>query len=118
MRTPGGWPAARPARQSGWALAAFALVLLAGCRPASSHRVVPLDRLRPDLRRGGLPGTLLVVTFDEGTTSPYNHFALLRSIERRFGLPLLRNAADPTTKTIPGHRRTTAEIRPTSRRLA
>jgi phosphatidylinositol-3-phosphatase len=74
------------------------------------------------------PGTVLVVTFDEGTTSrglhgrggghvatvvngpgvparpdatPYTHYALLRSIERRFGLPPLRNAADPATRTIP-----------------
>ena len=136
--------------------------------PARCHRVVPLDRLRPDLRRGRLPrfvvivpdlrhdmhsgpvgeadvflrrldrelatssawrpGTVLVVTFDEGTTSrglhgrggghvatvvagpgvparhdatPYTHYALLRSIEHRFGLPPLRNAADPATRTIP-----------------
>jgi len=78
-----------------------------------------------------------VVTFDEGTTSrgphgrggghvatvvtgpgvparhdatPYTHYALLRSIEHRFGLPPLRNAADPATRTIPaiaGPRRTT-----------
>jgi hypothetical protein len=74
------------------------------------------------------PGTVLVVTFDEGTTSrgllgrggghvatvvtepgvparrdatPYTHYALLRSIEHRSGLPPLRNAADPATKTIP-----------------
>jgi membrane-associated phospholipid phosphatase len=136
--------------------------------PARCHRVVPLDRLRPDLRRGRLPrfvvivpdlrhdmhsgpvgeadgflrrlyrelatssewrpGTVLVVTFDEGTTSrgrhgrgggqvatvvtgpgvparhdatPYTHYALLRSIEHRFGLPPLRNAADPATRIIP-----------------
>ena len=136
--------------------------------PARCHRVVPLDRLRPDLRSGRLPrfvvivpdlrhdmhsgpvgeadvflrrldrelatssswrpGTVLVVTFDEGTTSlglhgrggghvatvlagpgvparhdatPYTHYALLRSIEHRFGLPPLRNAADPATRTIP-----------------
>ena len=136
--------------------------------PARCHRVVPLDRLRPDLRRRRLPrfvvivpdlrhdmhsgpvgeadvflrrldrelatssswrpGTVLVVTFDEGTTSlglhgrggghvatvlagpgvparhdatPYTHYALLRSIEHRFGLPPLRNAADPATRTIP-----------------
>jgi hypothetical protein len=74
------------------------------------------------------PGTVLVITFDEGTTSrgwhgrggghlatvvagpgvparrdatPYTHYALLRSIERRFGLPPLRHAADPSTRTIP-----------------
>jgi membrane-associated phospholipid phosphatase len=136
--------------------------------PARCHRVVPLDQLRPDLRRGRLPrfvvivpdlrhdmhsgpvgeadvflrrldrelatssswrpGTVLVVTFDEGTTSlglhgrggghvatvvagpgvparhdatPYTHYALLRAIEHRFGLPPLRNAADPATRTIP-----------------
>ena len=136
--------------------------------PARCHRVVPLDRLRPDLRHGRLPrfvvivpdlrhdmhsgpvgeaddflrrldqelatssswrpGTVLVVTFDEGTTSrgphgrggghvatvvtgpgvparrdptPYTHYALLRSIEQRFGLPPLGNAADPATRTIP-----------------
>ncbi|HKP98959.1 MAG TPA: alkaline phosphatase family protein [Actinomycetes bacterium] len=136
--------------------------------PARCQRVVPLDRLRPDLRRGRLPrfavivpdlqhdmhsgpvpradaflrrlyrelaaspswrpGTVLVVTFDEGTTSqgmrgrgggrvativagpgvprrhdptPYTHYALLRSIEHRFGLPPLRRAADRATRTIP-----------------
>jgi hypothetical protein len=136
--------------------------------PTRCPRVVPLDRLRTDLRRGQLPrfavvvpdlehdmhsgsvgradgflrrldrelaaspswrpGTLLVVTFDEGISSrgvhgpggghvativagpgvrpgrdpaPYSHYALLRSIERRFGLPPLRNAADPATRTIP-----------------
>lgn len=69
------------------------------------------------------PGTLLVITFDEGKSSRgirgrgggqvativvgpgvargrdpnrYDH-----SIERRFGLRLLRNAAAPTTRTIP-----------------
>jgi hypothetical protein len=135
---------------------------------ARCRRVVPLDRLRPDLRRRRLPrfvvvvpdlshdmhsgpvgeadtflrrldrelaassswrpGTLLVVTFDEGTTSrglhgrggghiativtgpgvparhdptPYTHYALLRSIEHRFGLAPLRHAADPATRTIP-----------------
>jgi hypothetical protein len=33
--------------------------------------------------------------------TPYTHYALLRSIEHRFGLPPLRNAADPATRTIP-----------------
>jgi hypothetical protein len=33
--------------------------------------------------------------------TPYTHYALARSIEHRFGLPLLRNAADPATRTIP-----------------
>jgi membrane-associated phospholipid phosphatase len=74
------------------------------------------------------PGTLLVVTFDEGKSSRgiggrggghvativvgpgvaqhrdpnrYDHYALLRSIERRFGLQPLRNAAAPTSRTIP-----------------
>lgn len=62
-------------------------------------------------RRGGV----VVVTFDEGETSeqvptvvvsqadrgiarlrtPVNHFGLLRGIEERYGLPLLRAAADP-----------------------
>ena len=31
----------------------------------------------------------------------YDHYALLRSIERRFGLQPLRNAAAPTSRTIP-----------------
>jgi hypothetical protein len=31
----------------------------------------------------------------------YTHYALARSIEHRFGLPLLGNAADPSTRTIP-----------------
>ena len=79
-------------------------------------------------RANPIPDTLLAVTFDEGRTScgvrgcggghvativvgpgvspgrdplPYDHYALLRSIESRFGLQLLRNAADPTTITIP-----------------
>jgi phosphatidylinositol-3-phosphatase len=74
------------------------------------------------------PGTVLVVTFDEGKSSRgiggqggghvativvgpgiapardpnrYDHYALLRSIERRFGLQPLRNAAAPTSRTIP-----------------
>ena len=33
--------------------------------------------------------------------APYSHYALPRSIERRFGLPPLRNAADPATRTMP-----------------
>jgi phosphatidylinositol-3-phosphatase len=78
-------------------------------------------------RRGGI---LLIVTFDEGRTrkglgghrggghiatvvagpgvppgrrdpTPYDHYALLRSLEQRFGVPPLRHAADPGTKTIP-----------------
>jgi phosphatidylinositol-3-phosphatase len=136
--------------------------------PARCHRVVPLSRLRPDLRHGRLPrftmitpdldhdmhsgsvgradtflrglyqqlagssawrsGILLVVTFDEGKSSRgiggrggghvativvgpgvarardpnrYDHYAILRSIERRFGLGLLRNAAAPRSRTIP-----------------
>jgi hypothetical protein len=75
-------------------------------------------------------GILLVVTFDEGTSdrglhgqpggghvativvgpgvpagrrdpTPYNHYALLRSLEQRSGLQLLRHAADRETRTIP-----------------
>jgi hypothetical protein len=88
-----------------------------------------LDRqlLTSSARRGGI---LLVVTFDEGTSrhglrrrrggghiativvgpgvpagrrdpTPYNHYALLRSLEQRFGLQLLRHAADRGTRTIP-----------------
>jgi hypothetical protein len=33
--------------------------------------------------------------------TPSTHYTLLRSIEHRFGLPPLRNAADPATRTIP-----------------
>ena len=33
--------------------------------------------------------------------TPNNHYALLRSIEARFGLPPLRHAVDPGTATIP-----------------
>jgi phosphatidylinositol-3-phosphatase len=73
---------------------------------------------------------LLIVTFDEGTTrhglhgrhggghvativagpgapaggrdpTPYDHYALLRSLEHRFGLPPLGHAADRETRTIP-----------------
>jgi hypothetical protein len=79
---------------------------------------------------GAWRDTRLVVTFDEGTShhgidgergggrvativagagvragvrdaTPYDHYALLRSIERLYGLPLLRHAADPTVATIP-----------------
>jgi phosphatidylinositol-3-phosphatase len=75
-------------------------------------------------------GILLVVTFDEGTSrhglhgrrgggriatilvgpgvpagrrdpTPYDHYALLRSLEQRFGLRPLRHAADRETRTIP-----------------
>jgi hypothetical protein len=74
--------------------------------------------------------TLLIVTFDEGKSdrgthgrrggghiativagpgvpagardpTPYDHYALLRSLEQRFGLPPLRHAADRQTRTIP-----------------
>jgi phosphatidylinositol-3-phosphatase len=76
------------------------------------------------------PETRLVVTFDEGTSRqgidgrpgggrvativtgtdvpagvrddrPYNHYSLLRSIERLYGLPPLRRAAGPAIATIP-----------------
>jgi phosphatidylinositol-3-phosphatase len=76
------------------------------------------------------PDTRLVLTFDEGTSrhgiqaghgggqvatvvigagvpagvrdaTPYDHYALLRSIERLYRLPALRHAADPTVATIP-----------------
>jgi hypothetical protein len=33
--------------------------------------------------------------------TPYTHYALVRSVEHRFGLPPLSNAADPATRTIP-----------------
>ena len=41
--------------------------------------------------------------------TPYTHYALVRSIEHRLGLPLLRNAADPATisPAIAGPRRHT-----------
>ena len=74
------------------------------------------------------PGTVLVVTFDEGTTSrgphgrggghvatvvtgpgvparhdatPYTHYALLRSIEQRFGLPPRRRRGQGTPTAYP-----------------
>ena len=34
-------------------------------------------------------------------TTPYTHYTLVRSIEHRSGLPLLRNGTDPATRTIP-----------------
>jgi hypothetical protein len=75
-------------------------------------------------------GMVLIVTFDEGRSdhglhgrrgggrvativvgpgapagardpTPYDHYALLRSLERRFELHPLRHAADKGTKTIP-----------------
>ncbi|HYY80904.1 MAG TPA: alkaline phosphatase family protein [Actinomycetes bacterium] len=90
-----------------------------------------LRRLYRELARSPAwrAGTVLVVTFDEGSSSRglhghggghvativagpgipaglrdptrYDHYALLRSIERRFGLQPLRHAADPGTATIP-----------------
>jgi phospholipase C len=88
-----------------------------------------LDRqvLAASPRRSGI---LLIVTFDEGSSdhglhgrrggghvativvgpgvpagaqdpAPYDHYALLRSLERRFGLRPLRHAADRGTRTIP-----------------
>ncbi|HEX8133280.1 MAG TPA: alkaline phosphatase family protein, partial [Actinomycetes bacterium] len=88
-----------------------------------------LDRqlLTAPAQRGGI---LLIVTFDEGTSdhglngrrggghvativvgpgvpaggrdpTPYDHYALLRSLEQRFGLRPLRHAADRQTRTIP-----------------
>jgi hypothetical protein len=83
--------------------------------------------LSSSARRSGI---LLIVTFDEGTShhglhgwrggghvatvvvgagvptgrrdpTPYDHYALLRSLERRFGLRPLRHAADRETRTIP-----------------
>jgi membrane-associated phospholipid phosphatase len=78
----------------------------------------------------GRSGILLIVTFDEGISdhglygrrggghvativvgpgvpaggrdpTPYDHYALLRSLEQRFGLRPLRHAADRQTRTIP-----------------
>jgi hypothetical protein len=88
-----------------------------------------LDRqlLISPARRSGI---LLIVTFDEGISrhglhgrrggghvativvgpgvpaggrdpTPYDHYALLRSLEQRFGLRPLRHAADRQTSTIP-----------------
>lgn len=83
--------------------------------------------LTASARRNGI---LLIVTFDEGTSdhglhggrggghvatvvvgpgvpaggsdsTPYDHYALLRSLEQRFGLRPLRHAADKETRTIP-----------------
>jgi acid phosphatase len=76
------------------------------------------------------PETRLIVTFDEGASrhgidggpgggqvativvgagvaagvrdgTPYDHYSLLRSIERLYGLPAIRHAAGPTVATIP-----------------
>jgi phosphatidylinositol-3-phosphatase len=83
--------------------------------------------LSSSARRSGI---LLIITFDEGKSdrglhgrrggghiatilvgrgvpagrrdpTPYDHYALLRSLEQRFGLPPLRHAADRRTRTIP-----------------
>ena len=86
-----------------------------------------LRHLYRELRAApGIRGSLrLVVTFDEGRrdqgpgggrvativagsgvpagvrdATPYNHYALLRSVEQLFGLPALRHAGDPATNTI------------------
>jgi membrane-associated phospholipid phosphatase len=89
-----------------------------------------LHRLDQQLLTAGRSGILLIVTFDEGTSdhgldgrrggghvatvvvgpgvpaggrdpTPYDHYALLRSLEQRFGLGPLRHAADTGTRTIP-----------------
>jgi hypothetical protein len=96
-----------------------------GRADAFLHRLVRQLTASPAWR----PGIVLVVTFDEGggqrvdhrwggghvativagpgvpagvrDPTPYDHYALLRSIELRFGLHPLRHAADAATATIP-----------------
>jgi acid phosphatase len=53
---------------------------------------------------GGRVATIVVGSGVQGGTrdaTPYNHYALLHSIEQLFGLPPLRHAADPGIATIP-----------------
>jgi phosphatidylinositol-3-phosphatase len=55
-------------------------------------------------RGGGRVATIIVgsgVPAGTRDAARYNHYALLRSIERLFGLAPLRHAADPTTPVIP-----------------
>jgi hypothetical protein len=55
-------------------------------------------------RGGGRVATVVVgpgVPAGTRDAASYNHYALLRSIERLFGLAPLRHAADPSTSVIP-----------------
>jgi hypothetical protein len=81
---------------------------------ASAHRggillIVTFDEGKSDYglhgRRGGGHVATIVVGpgIRGGSRDPtsYSHYALLRSLERRFGLRPLRHAADRETKLIP-----------------
>ena len=67
--------------------------------------VVTFDEARRDQGSGG--GRVATIVVGSGVpagvrdATPYNHYALLRSIEQLFGLPPLRHAADPATNSIP-----------------
>jgi hypothetical protein len=71
--------------------------------------VVTFDEGRRHRGLARVPGGGRVATIVVGSgvpvgmrdATPYNHYALLRSIEQLFGLPALRHATDPDTPVIP-----------------
>lgn len=79
--------------------------------PAGPHirLIVTFDEGTTHLGRNGRRGGGRVATVVIGTgvpagardSTPYDHYALLRSIERLYNLPALRHAADPGVATIP-----------------
>lgn len=105
-------PDVRHDMHSGTAAAADAFLrhLYRGLRAAPGLRgnfrlVVTFDEGRRDQGPGG--GRVATIVVGSGVpagvrdATPYNHYALLRSIEQLFGLPALRHAADPATNSIP-----------------
>jgi phospholipase C len=71
--------------------------------------VVTFDegRKNPGVASGQDGGRVATIVVGSGVraglrdATPYNHYALLHSIEQLFGLPALRRAADPGIATIP-----------------
>src|SRR4029453_11800263 len=71
--------------------------------------IVPFDEGTSDRGLHGQPGGGHVATIVAGPgvrsggrdPTPYDHYALLRSLEQRFGLRPLRQAAARRTRTIP-----------------
>jgi hypothetical protein len=48
-----------------------------------------------------IPTIVAVPRVPRGRDPTHTHYALLRSIDAAFGLPLLGHAGDPSTATIP-----------------
>jgi membrane-associated phospholipid phosphatase len=84
-------------------------LLAASPRGSGMLLIVTFDEGRSDHGLHGRPGGGHVATIVVGPgvpvgardPTPYDHYALLRSLERRFGLRPLRHAADRGTRTIP-----------------